>query len=1025
MNERFRLALSLVALLLALQVRADDPPFPKPYDSEKRSGSPMPAAEAARRFRVPAGFSVDAFAAEPDVCNPIAMTWDSRGRLWVAENYTYAERALKFDLDLRDRVLIFTDSDSDGKPERRQVFIDTVQRLTSIEVGLGGVWLMCPPRLLFVPDRDGDDKPDGPPEVVLDGFNLPPENYHNFANGLRWGPDGWLYGRCGGSAPGMIRRPEDPAEAAIPLRGGIWRYHPTRKIFEVLCHGTTNPWGHDWNAQGEGFFVNSVNGHLWHIIPGAHYRRSSTIDPNPLVYAPMEMHADHWHYETGKGLDVARAPTDANNLLGGGHAHCGCMIYLGNQWPEKYRGELLTFNFHGQRANVERLERSGCGYVGRREPDLLFAADPFFRGIDLRYGPDGNVFCIDWSDIGECHEHDGVHRNSGRIYRVRHGQPDSSPVADLEKMTVSQLAMLHGHRNEWFVRQARQELASRAAANKPVEAVRPTLLASLRGPNTEGRLRALWTLHALGQTDPQLLEPLLHDPSEHMRVWAIRLLTDYWPLDTVEGRSRAEAVQVPPKLLSRFVDMAGRDSSGLVRLVLASTLGRLPSAMRPLLAAALLNRTEDVADANQPMLVWYGLIPVALQNPQAMVALAADGKFPLVRRYTARRFAELADKRPELLDALLARTRDQDEAVRRDVIAGMAEGLAGVRKAKAPANWASYPRQFSGPGAEQARSQAQGLDVVFGDGRALEDVRRLALDDKADLELRRAALETLIAAGPPELRATCERLLRVRFLNTAALQGLARFDDPAVGKLLAKSYRTFHPSERAPLVAALASRPTFASELLDQIAAGVIPRTDLTALQARQIRSFDLPALSAKLTKVWGELRESPRDKTDLIAKLKLDLTPARLAKANRSQGREVFNKTCASCHRLFGSGEEIGPDLTGSGRKDLDYLLLNIVDPSAIVNQDFQTTFLALADGRIINGIVMAETDRTVTVQTRQAKLTLPRGDIEKRTRSTQSLMPDGLLQPFEADQIRDLFAYLMSDAQAQLPAQIPTRQQ
>ena len=181
---------------------ADD--FPQPRNTEKSVGWPLPAREAAAGFRVPAGFHVSVFAAEPDVQNPIAMAWDSRGRLWIAENYTYAERTQRFDLRQRDRVLIFEDSNGNGKFERRTVFTDQVQMLSSIEPGLGGVWLLCPPRLLFLPDRNGDDVPDGPANVVLDGFSVPPENYHTFANGLKFGPDGWLYGRCGASSPGQI-----------------------------------------------------------------------------------------------------------------------------------------------------------------------------------------------------------------------------------------------------------------------------------------------------------------------------------------------------------------------------------------------------------------------------------------------------------------------------------------------------------------------------------------------------------------------------------------------------------------------------------------------------------------------------------------------------------------------------------------------------------------------------------------------------------------------------------------------------
>ena len=214
--------------------------------------------------------------------------------------------------------------------------------------------------------------------------------------------------------------PARPNTLRVPIRGGIWRYHPDRKRFEVLAHGTTNPWGHDWNALGELFFINTVNGHLWHMIPGAHFVRPHTIDPNPRAYAQIDQHADHWHWDQFEGTDPG-CPRCRRQPRGGGHAHSGCQSTWRDQWPEAYRGKLLTLNFHGRRVNVERLERSGSGYVGRHEPDILFAADPWFRGIDLSYGPDGSVFILDWSDTGDCHDHDGVHRSSGRIYKVTFG----------------------------------------------------------------------------------------------------------------------------------------------------------------------------------------------------------------------------------------------------------------------------------------------------------------------------------------------------------------------------------------------------------------------------------------------------------------------------------------------------------------------------------------------------------------------------------------------------------------------------
>src|SRR5262245_51293167 len=438
-----------IAILSSPGAVGDD--FPPPRNTERSTAERMPASQAAAGFRVRPGFQVGVFAAEPDVQNPIAMAWDRRGRLWVAENYTYAEQAQKFDLRLRDRVLIFEDNDGNGRFDRRTVFTDEVQRLASLELGFGGAWLLCPPRLLFLPDRNGDDVPDGPAEVRLDGFSVPAENYHTFANGLKWGPDGWLDGRCGASSPGQIGAPGTPEALRVPVRGGLWRYHPLRRRFETLAHGTTNPWGHDWNALGEAFFINTVNGHLWHLIPGAHYVRPHTIEPNPRAYALIDQHADHWHWDQSQPL-ILGAPGADDSRRGGGHAHVGLTIYLADQWPDAYRGKLLTLNFHGRRVNVERLERAGSGYVGRHEPDSLFAADPWFRGIDLAYGPDGGVFLLDWSDTGDCHDHDGVHRTSGRIYKAIYGEPRRVAISDLATLDEDRLVALHRHPNEWFVR---------------------------------------------------------------------------------------------------------------------------------------------------------------------------------------------------------------------------------------------------------------------------------------------------------------------------------------------------------------------------------------------------------------------------------------------------------------------------------------------------------------------------------------------------------------------------------------------
>ena len=1018
---------TLLLLPSALSLCASE--FPAPYNSEPDPGKPLPAAEAAAKMRLPPGFRATVFAAEPDVQNPIAMAWDARGRLWVAENYTYAEGGKKFDLNLRDRILIFEDKDGDGRFDTRKVFTDELQMLTSIEIGHGGVWVMCPPQLRFIPDRNGDDVPDGAPEVVLDGLTGSPEMHHTFANGLRFGPDGWLYGRCGASSAGEVGVPGTPAEERIPLRGTIWRYHPRRKVVEVLSSGTTNPWGHDWNEHGELFFINTVNGHLWHDFPGAHFVRPHTLDPNPRAYELIDQHADHWHFDTANGWQKSR--DGAANDLGGGHAHIGMMIYQGDNWPSAYRGRLFTLNLHGRRANQEILERNGSGYVGRHGADFFVSPDSWFRGMDLSYGPDGGVFVLDWSDTGECHEYTGVHRTSGRIYKIAYGEPRRSEVGDIAKLDAGELVKLHTHPNEWFSRQARLELSARAETGGEPGGAREQLRELFeKHADLIVKLRAFWSLYTIGAADEAFLRAQLRHPDEHVRTWAIRFLTDTWPLDTVMsqrpaarsemGSPKSETDQghaAPGAILDDFVLAARTDSSGLVRLALASTLQRLPVTQRARLAAPLLARKEDARDHNLPLLIWYGLIPVADADPAGLARLAAMSELPLTRKLIARRLAEDIEKNPAPLNDLLELAAARPAAFQAGLLDGMAEALAGWRKARKPAAWDALATALANSPEAGLRDRVRDLSVLFGDGRALEAVKRIALDPGADLAARKAALQTLIDNRGPDLQGICEPLLNEQFINSVAARGLAGFDDPAVGAKLVRAYRQFHPSERGQLLAVLVSRPAFAAPLLDAVAEGKIPRADISAFHARQIRSLDDPALNRKLVEAWGELRDSPSDKTQLITRWKTRLTPAALARADLSQGRVVFNTACAACHTLYGEGGKVGPDLTGGGRDNLDYLLENILDPSAVVTADFRMSIVELKDGRVLNGLIAAKTERTLTLKTMTETLTVERGDVAGLRDSALSLMPEGLLEALPPEQARDLIAYLMHQSPVPLP--------
>lgn len=966
-SAAYRTVIRVVGLLFVmggsvLAAQSDD--FPVVRNNERDADArPMSAGEAVSSLQLPDGFTASVFAAEPDVQNPIAMAWDDRGRMWVAENFTYSDRSQRFDLTLRDRVLIFEDTNQDGAADSRRVFTDKVQMLTSVEVGRGGVWLMCPPRLLFIPDADGDGTPDGPARVVLDGFSVAKDNYHNFANGLRWGPDGWLYGRCGHSCPGRLGVPGTLDPQRVPIDGGIWRFHPEREVVEVLCHGTVNPWGHDWDQHGELFFINTVIGHVWHVLPGSHFRESFGESRNPDVYERLDTIADHYHFDTTGKWSESR--DGKANDLGGGHAHIGMMICQLDHWPSRYHNRLFTLNMHGRRANVERLVRRGAGYVAQHEPDFLVAADPFFRGIDMRIGPDGNAYVIDWSDTGECHEHTGVHRTSGRIFRI------SYPGA-----------------GESF------------AFSKPMCLAR------------DGILSRLWRRYQAGETDPGTLRGLLNHPDEHVRAWAIRLLTDFWPLDTAEGPLPDAVYPDDPRTLTALRKTANTDESGLVHLVLASTLQRMAPQHRAAIARELVGRVEHADDPTLPALVWFGLVPLGRENPDALVEIASECAWPDTIRRITRFLAKRIERKPAPIDRLLTAMLDRPADIQQAVLAGLVEAFDGRRRVVEPESW----RKFAAVDSLRDRGATiRELSTLFGDGRAMEEIRAIVADRGADLPTRRTALRTVIAARPADLREVCESLLSVRGVNGVAAEGLALFSDPDVGRLLAKNYRRFHPDDRPKVLEILVSRPVFAKQLLELVGSGKSPIrvADITPFHARQIDAHGDETLRKQLRSTWGDLRATPAERQLQIARLRESLTDKSLRKADLSRGRRLFTRSCAQCHRLFGDGAQIGPDLTGAQRTNLDYLLQNVVDPSAVVGKDFRMTTVVTSDGRSFSGLLVSRDQETLVLQTQNKRHTIAAEDIDDLVESEQSAMPDGLLQGLDPDRIRDLFAYLMHPVQ------------
>lgn len=991
--------ISAILFLTIAALGADE--FPKVYNSEKnQKGEPMLPEDAAKSFQVPEGFEVTVFAAEPEVRNPIAMAWDVKGRMWVAENYTYAEKGKRFDLNLRDRIVIFEDADGDGKAKKRRVFSDELQMLTSVEVQPGGVWAMCPPQLLFIPDRDGDDVPDGEPEVVLDGFTVARSNYHNFANGLRWGPDGWLYGRCGGSCPGKVGAPGTPDAERVPLRGGIWRYHPKRKFFEVIVHGTTNPWGHDWDEHGEGFFINTVNGHLWHMIPGGHFDRPFGRSVNSQVYEAIQMHADHWHFD--KTGSWTKSRNGAANDYGGGHSHIGMCIYQGDHLPKEWQGKLLTWNQHGRRVNRERLEREGSGYVARREPDQFLAGDDWFRGLDIREGPDGALYGLDWSDTGECHDHTGVHRTSGRIYRFSHGKAKKGLNVREVLSASGGHQMMMGQANARLSAQIRKfmTLPSRKAMSGSEGLPEDDMTVA-------EKLRAIWFLHGMGMIQRDILVDLLNDSSENVRVWAIRLLTDEWAIDSVYGPMEHRKVASDPELRDRFVKMAKEDQSGLVRLALASTLQRISVEDRVVLASALAGRAEDAGDHNLPKLVWFGLMHLGKER----LEVAKTSEWPDLLRYLARSSAG----NPDMVEQVVA-IASGNKGKTEFLLEGMIDGFKGVQKAPMPAGWGDASIVLAKRNPKLTRE----LSALFGDGRAMESLKSTALDPEESIAVRKRALTSLVEAKVEGLRPLCEKLFWTKGLCETAVTGLAQFDADEIGRKLVRDFHKLRQAEeKSAVINALVTRARWAGFLLRDMKDGKIPRNVVTPFHARQIQAMKNKALSKLLRDVWGEVRKSDKVLSEKIDSLEKALTPEVRALGDKAQGRALFQILCASCHQLYGQGGKLGPDLTGSGRADLGYLLENIVAPNSVVPAEYQMSIVTLNDQRILSGVVSSFDDRKVTLQTLNDEVTIEKSSIANTTRVADSMMPPGLLDALSAKQIRDLVAYLMHPRQVALPGE------
>ena len=1007
---------------------------------------------AAKQMSVPAGFKVQLAAGEPMVHQPIAMCFDHKGRLWVAEAHTYPLRAPEG--EGKDKIVIFEDTTGDGVFDSSKVFIEGLNLVSGLEVGFGGVYVGAAPYLMFIPDRDGDDVPDSSPLalreepsgapvineanngkrsetvrfvsksetltaktdlqfprdvppgaiVLRDGFGW--QDTHETLNAFIWGPDGWLYGCHGVFTHSKVGKPGDSDEQRLPLNAAVWRYHPKKDIFEAFMNGTSNPWGVDFNDKGQAFITACVIPHLWHVIQGARYHRQGGQHFNPYTYDDIKTIADHQHY-VGNLADSAwwghePKASGATADAGGGHAHCGAMIYLGDNWPAEYRNQIFFNNVHGNRINCDILEpESGTsGFVGHHGKDLMLANDHYFRGINLRYGPDGSVYLIDWYDKNACHRTNPEiwDRTSGRIYRISHGAPQSVSV-NVKEWSDAELIAAHNHRNEWHTRMSRKTLMEKGLSEYVKVAL--TKLATDASLAVELRLRYLWTLHACGAISEQLTVMLLSDKEEYIRAWAIQF--------ELEDKTASDAI------VKRLEEMASDDSSAVVRLYLSSALQRLPNASRWGIATALAARAEDVNDHNLPLMVWYGTEPLVADDSQRAIQLALQSRIPLLRSYILRRASATNETLPAVV-AALGGTKDVE--LQREILTQMMASFEGRVDIPMPESWKATYDALLKSDQQDIVDRANQLAVLFGDQRVFPPMRSLLGDSNQELGRRQQALSVLVKgqdkAAVEVLQS--DAVLGNSELQAAAVRALATLGNDSTPALLLERYGKFPNDLKTDVVSTLVSRPVWTKLLLNKIADGSVPSSDLHAFHVRQIVTFNDSALNEMLKKHWGEIRESSADRKAQAIALKKDLGSRVLARANLGNGRRVFSKTCQNCHRLFGTGGQIGPDITGSNRANIDYILENILDPSAVVGRDYQVTVVALQNGQVIQGLLKQETDSALTIQTINDKVVVPKSEIEERTLSNVSMMPERQLETLTKDEVRDLIAYLGSPSQVVL---------
>ncbi len=958
---------------------------------------PTPADQCVKQFKLREGFQIELAASEPNLSQPLFLSWDSRGRMWVVQYRQYQFPAglkiVRYDQHLRavfdkvpepppigpsgkDVITVFEDTDGDGRFDTHQDVITGLNIATAVQVGHGGIWVLNPPYLLFYPDANGDDVPDGAPEVHLSGFGL--QDTHSVANSLLWGPDGWLYGANGSTTIGTV---SSAVTKGVDFQGQcIWRYQPDTRVFEIYAEGGGNTFSLDIDAQGRVFSGTNGGG-----TRGFYYPQGSYSSKNWGKHGPLTNPYAFGYFEAmeSKG-DTARFPQ-------------AFTIYEGGLFPRDFDGDIIAPNAMQNLVWHSHRLPSGSTYRTEDAANLCESPDRWFRPVYAGVGPDGSLYMADWYDTRLSHVSplDDWHKESGRVYRVfPSGTEPRYTLGDLHTKPSQELLELFKHPNKWVRWRAVLELGWRGDHS---------IIASLEQLiDQQQSLEALWTINLLGELDAARAARWLSNSSPAIRRWVIRAMGD-----------RHEG-------LAEFAELARRETDIQVRGQLASTAKRVPAQWGLPIIRELLTHNEDVSDPHLPLLIWWGLEAHADEWDQVKQLLSSPEiwKLPLVREHIAGRLMQrYATIRSDATShEALSRCAElvelaPDDGSRRALLVGMTRAFEGRTMPALPDSLAKRLDEY------QRSLGSAGLVIALrqGDNSAVAQAIKILIDSKQELPLRAALLRGL---GESKQPAAQETLLKIAggstdepALQRLALVALRNFSDEKIASQIVSRLGSSISAEhelRDTACRTLATRKPWAVALLNEVLKWQLRANDIPTDVAQQLRAYEDPQVAELAARALGKaVTISSEEK---LAQMKRLQTLVAEKPGDAGAGKAVFMKQCGTCHKLFGEGNAIGPPLDAYERGNLNFWLVAIVEPSAEIREGYQSYAALTSDGRLVSGMIAAQDARAVTIRGADNQLTtIVTEDIEELRALKASLMPEDVLKGLDDQQLRDLLAYVM----------------